>query len=304
MKGIKIGHCNTEHTGVTVIIADGGAVGGVDVRGGAPGTRETDLLASHNTVERINAVVLCGGSAFGLSAADGVMRYLHSQGAGFDTGAHKVPIVAGAVLYDLQPDKLRYPDSDMGFGAAECAVEDNQEWGSVGAGKGATVGKVLGPMGVSKGGIGFGTVKTANAEVSAVVAVNAFGHVYDMTTGSIIAGAKMPDGTMLDTEQFLLTQDILALKSAAMKGGVNTTIGTVVTNAVLTKPQANKLATVAHNGLAMSIKPVHTTLDGDTLFVMGTCEVNEDFDVLCMAAAEAVRRAVINAVTGEGKNQQ
>lgn len=294
MKGIKIGHCNNDFTGVTVVICEDGATGGVDCRGGAPGTRETDLLSSQNTVDKINAVALCGGSAFGLAAADGVMRYLAERKVGFAAGNVKVPIVPGAVIFDINGDDIIYPDSEMGYTAAKNAAEDNQEQGSVGAGKGATVGKLLGPAFAAKGGVGLATVKTAHAEVQAIIVVNAFGHIFDSETGKVIAGAKMPDGSFVETDKFMLQNDILAFMK---KFGANTTIGVVMTDAKLTKTQANKLASVAHNGLALSIKPVHTMLDGDTLFTMSTGKVEEEFNVLCVAAVEAVRKAVINAVT-------
>lgn len=291
MDNILIGHCHNEYTGVTAIICPKGAVGGVDVRGAAPGTRETDLLKSGNMVEKINAVVLCGGSAFGLEAADGVSKYLREQGWGFAAGMHKVPIVCAAVLYDLNSPELNYPDINMGYEAAKKAIVGNFESGQIGAGRGATVGKILGMSGADRGGLGVASISVGGAKITAIVAVNALGDVFDEKQGKIIRGAKDKDGNFIDTERLILNANL-----GQATAGTNTTIGVIVTDAELSKDKANRLATVAHNGLARSIRPVHTMLDGDTLFAMSCGNVKVDFNVLCVGAVEAVRQAVICAV--------
>lgn len=290
-KGIKIGHADNSVTGCTAIICEGGAVAGVDVRGGAPGTRETDLLRSDKAMEKINAVVLTGGSAYGLEASCGVMHYLREKGEGFAIGEKVVPIVSSAVLYDLNSPDYSYPDMAMGRLAAENAKSEGIEFGKVGAGTGATVGKIRGGEYASDGGIGAATVGTEQLFVTAVVAVNALGDVVDSRTGKIIAGAHDNAGGFLDTEGCVLSGNFARL----MYG--NTTIGCVMTNANLTKVQANKLASIAHNGLARTIRPVHTDHDGDTLFALSSGDAQCEFTMLEIMAVEAVARAVVNAVS-------
>ena len=291
MENVLIGHSNDDYTGVSVVIFPQGAVAGVDVRGSAPGTRETDLLRCGNAIQKVNAIMLAGGSAFGLDAAGGVMRFLHEKGWGFNTGKHIVPIVSSAILFDLNDGKLHFPDSEMGYVACKNAQSDTLTGGRIGAGKGASVGKVLGLFYSCWGGVGVASLKVGQATVSAIVAVNAFGDIYDCNNGRIIAGAKIGDGEFLDTAKYMMNNDLSMYTS-----GTNTTIGVVFTDAALTKEQANKLASVSHNGLAMSIRPVHTMLDGDTLFAASTGDVKTEFNSLCVGAAEAVRLAVINAV--------
>ncbi len=284
-----IGHesDSEKSTGVTVILAPDGAVGGVSVRGAAPGTRETDLMRPMNTVKKANAVVLCGGSAYGLEACCGVMDYLREIGKGYQAGAHIVPIVAGAVLFDLDYKKFAYPDKEMGYRAAKNATAGNSSSGSIGAGTGATIGKILGPDASSKGGLGISTITLANgAEVTAIIAVNAIGDVYN-EKGDMIAGVACPGKTSID---------LLLEGSTCDLEGQNTTIGCILTNATLDKEQTNKLADIAHDGLALSIKPVHTTFDGDTLFALASGEVECDFLPLSAACVEAVRKAVIQAI--------
>jgi L-aminopeptidase/D-esterase-like protein len=294
--GIEVGHAQDFHakTGCTVVISREGAVGGVDVRGSAPGTRETDLMRPMNLVERVHAVVLCGGSAFGLAAASGVMRYLEEQGIGFDTGVAKVPIVAGAVIFDLGYGDWRVrPDERMGYEACLNASTGDVPQGSVGAGTGATVGKILGMEGCMKGGVGTSSIRLPGGiVVGAIVVVNALGDVVEPGTGRILAGARDPKtGKFINTWKFILEGN--AIKDA--EAG-NTTIGVVATNAYLTKEQANKVAAMAHDGLALTIRPVHTMLDGDTLFALSTGEIECDVNVIGTAAAEAIARAVVNAV--------
>ncbi len=310
VSGLKLGHAQAPGrlTGCTVILAQNdpaGAVAAVDVRGAAPGTRETDLLSPENLVERVHAIVLTGGSAFGLAAADGVVAWLEEQGIGLDTGYGRVPIVPAAVLYDLpvvsagQNPKIR-PDAAMGYAACLDAqtsagrVDFSQ--GNIGAGAGATVGKLFGMARTMKGGLGEASVQVGPWIVSAVVACNAIGDVLDPSTGQIIAGARTSDGKRLgDTQAMLLRGERLS----RVLPGTNTTIGVLATNASLSKGQAKRLAMSGHDGLARAIRPAHTPYDGDTVFALATNEVQEapDFMLLNVMAAEAVARAIVNAVT-------
>lgn len=292
IKGFSIGHQTDEKngTGATVIIAENGAVGGVDVRGSAPGTRETDLLKGCKAVDKINAVCLCGGSAFGLEACDGVMQYLAEQGKGFFTGTHHVPIVCGAVIYDLDYKNFVYPQKADGYAACKNA-KNSPETGDVGAATGATVGKLFGMQNCDKSGVGYFETEVCGVKLAAVMIVNAFGDVIDiMQGGKVIAGAKK-DGKHVNTSQFILQNACTDLPK-----GTNTTIGCVMTDAKLTREQANKLASLAQNGLALAISPVHTMMDGDTMFVMASGEKEADLNVLFVAVTEVVRKAIISAV--------
>lgn len=282
-----MGHAsdNCLGTGVTVILAPEGAVAGVSVRGAAPGTRETDLLKPMNTVQKANAIVLSGGSAFGLESCSGVMQYLYEQGCGFLAGDFIVPIVAGAVLFDLSYKEFAFPDKKMGYEAAQNAAPLAECFGSVGAGTGATIGKILGPKWSSKGGLGCFTIHLGDAWLMAVTAVNAIGDVVD--NGVRVAGIKHEKTVM----QLLLDQT-----PARDLAGQNTTIGCVLTNVTLSKEEINKLADIAHDGLALAIQPVHTMSDGDTMFAMSSAEVSIDFLSLQAACVEAVRRSVISSV--------
>ena len=288
--GFKIGHYNDDYSGVTVILSKG-AVAGCDCRGGGPGTRETDLLRPEKAMQKINAVVLTGGSAYGLASTVGVMDYLKQNGIGYKVGNKIVPIVTGAVIYDLNQNEYHTPTAEYGFKACENAGK-TLEFGNIGVGKGATVGKIRGLKYASKSGVGAATVKVAGITVTAVVAVNALGDVVD-ENGKIIAGAKGKNGEFIDTEKCLADGEFLKLLL-----GTNTTIGCILTDAKLDKVGANKLASIAHNGLARTIRPVHTDYDGDTLFVMSSDKkpvVN--FAVLESAAVKATMQAVISAVT-------
>lgn len=290
-QGIKIGHADDGYTGVTCILTDK-AVGGVSVRGGAPGTRETDMLRADKSQGFVDAIVLSGGSAYGLEAACGVTEYLREKNIGFSVGDKVVPLVAQAILFDLNtPGEYHYPDKAMGRRAAENAKASGIEFGSVGAGKGATVGKILGPTAASKSGIGGATLAFGDVIVSAVVAVNALGDVYDHRTGKVLAGAKM-NGALIDTEGVLLSGAFAAM----MSPGTNTTIGCVITNAALDKTAVNKLAAASHDGLAMSIRPVHTDADGDTMFALACGDKKLDLSVLMALSAEATALAIENAV--------
>jgi L-aminopeptidase/D-esterase-like protein len=297
--GLKVGHFTlTERpTGCTVVLAERGATAGVDVRGSAPGTRETDLLNPINTVEQVQAIVLAGGSAFGLDAASGVVRYLDERGIGFDTGVAKVPIVPAAILFDLGvggKPQIR-PTADCGYRAAAAAGTGPIAEGNVGAGAGATVGKLAGPKRAMKSGIGTASITLPNGLiVAALVAVNAAGDVIDPTTNTVIAGARTEDGNgLIDVRRFIRTGQI-----ATLLRGQATTIGVVATNARLTKTQASKMAQMAHDGLARVIEPVHTPVDGDTIFALATGDLQGDADLLTVGSlgAQAISEAVLRAV--------
>jgi len=268
--GLLCGHFTDARrpTGCTVVIAPEGAVGGVDVRGAAPGTRETDLLSPLNSVDVVHAVMLAGGSAFGLDASAGAMRWLEERGIGLPVGPCKVPIVPTAVLFDLWVGDGRVrPHAQAGYAACDAAGDGPVAQGSVGAGAGALVGKLYGVQRAMKGGIGCASITVDGITVAALIAVNAIGDVIDPATGRPLAGARTADGRAL-----LGSTDAIArgeLPPALIAGGA-TTIGVIATDAVLTKAQANKLATMAHDGLARTIRPVHTMFDGDTAFALAT----------------------------------
>ena len=294
--GLKVGQAENPDakTGVTVVIAENGAVCGVDVRGAAPGTRETDLLDPVNAMEKVQAVVLSGGSAFGLEAASGVMDWLEEKNIGFDVGFTKVPIVPAAVLFDLgYGDTFTRPDKAMGRQACENASDSVLMEGDYGAGCGATVGKLRGMDFCSNSGIGSWCEATENGiKVAALIAVNAFGDVYE--NGTIIAGTKDNNGSFISTEE-----GVLQMASSLSFSGQNTTIGIIATNVKLTKAQAKKVAGMAHDGLARCIRPIHTTMDGDTLFCLSTEEIElpaAPVDVVGILAAKATEQAVIRAV--------
>jgi L-aminopeptidase/D-esterase-like protein len=302
IKGLEIGHFTHPQrlTGCTVILARQGATAAVDVRGAAPGTRETDLLEPSNTVDQVQAIVLSGGSAFGLDAASGVMRWLNERNIGFQTPFGCVPIVPAAVLFDLSvvragDDASIRPDAHAGYAACDAASAALPEQGNVGAGAGATVGKLFGLERSMKGGIGYASVTVGNWEVAALIACNAIGDVIDPATGTVLAGARTSDGKhLLDTQAALLQGTRLSQPIP----GTNTTIGAVLTNATLTKAQAKRLAMTAHDGLARTVRPAHTSLDGDTLFALatGTCNDAPDLLLLTAMSAEATARATLAAV--------
>lgn len=297
--GVKVGHY-TDHrrpTGCTVILVEEGAVAGVDVRGGAPGTRETDLLRPSHWVDTVHAVVLSGGSAFGLDAASGVMKYLEERGIGYQVGAVKVPIVPAAILFDLHLGDPRIrPTADSGYKACQAASAGAVAEGNVGAGAGATVGKLLGMKWAMKSGLGTASLALADGViVGALVAVNAIGDVRHPHTGQIIAGARAPDGKGFVNVIEKLKKGV---RLADLRAHEHTTIGVVATNIALTKAQATKVAEMAHDGLARTINPVHTMYDGDTLFALATgkSRVEVDLNVVGAMAAEVVAEAVIRAV--------
>jgi len=296
--GIKVGHYTNKEaaTGCTVILCETGAVAGVDVRGSAPGTRETDLLRPMNLVEKVQAILLSGGSAFGLNAAGGVMRYLEERGFGQETMAAKVPIVPAAVLFDLDigSSKIR-PGVEEGYKACLAATEKKLAEGCVGAGTGATVGKFLGINRATKSGLGTASRKICgDIIVAALVAVNALGDVIDHRTGKLLAGPRSQDN-----KGFLSTVELLTGSTSSHKQDPlpsNTTLGVVATNACLNKEQVNKLAQMAQDGLARTINPSHTMYDGDTIFALSLGDKMGDLTTLGTAAAEVVAEAIIRAV--------
>jgi L-aminopeptidase/D-esterase-like protein len=296
--GLEIGHFTDPRrpTGCTVVIARDGAVAGVDVRGAAPGTRETDLLAPTNLVERVHAIVLAGGSAWGLEAATGVVRWLEEQGVGMPVGPARLPIVPAAVLFDLLVgDSGVRPDAQAGYRACQAASRNPPAEGNVGAGAGAAVGKVFGIARAMKGGIGSASVTVDGVTVAALIACNALGDVIDPDTAQVIAGARTADGKrLIDTRRALLAGEA----PRPLIAGTNTTIGVIATDAVITKIQATRLAQMGHDGLARSINPVHTMSDGDTLFALGTGAAGKSLGMMTLGtmAAEVTARAVARAV--------
>ena len=307
IQGILVGHAqNLEAlTGCTVILCEDEAVGGVDQRGGAPGTRETDLLRPMHLVDNVHGIMLAGGSAFGLDAASGVMRYLEEKGVGFDTRVARVPIVPAAILFDLGVGRADIrPDAEMGYQACLNATTSPPAEGNVGAGTGATVGKILGMGQAMKSGIGTASMEIgAGVIVGAIVAVNAFGDVVDPTTNQIIAGARSTTigplrvgspGYFADTLEVMKTMIGRTILGLASRG--NTVIGVVATNARFNKEQANKIAQMAHNGLARCIRPAHTMHDGDIIFAIATGKHKADVNIVGAFAAEVVALAILRAV--------
>lgn len=303
--GIKVGHHTlTERpTGCTVVLVDGGgAVGGVSQRGGAPGTRETDLLDPANMVERVNAVALAGGSAYGLDAASGVLRYLDERKIGYNVGtAGVVPIVPSAILMDLWfggDPKVR-PTADCGYRAASAAAAGGVAEGNVGAGAGATVGKMRGRDFSMKGGLGTASIALPNGlVVGAIAAVNAAGDIIDPTTSRVVAGARSDDGKSLADVRTLIRSGMLS-KPSGLRAGGNTTIAVVATNARLTKAEASRMAIMADDGFARAINPSHTVGDGDTVFSLATGQLATPIDVNIVGAlaAETLAEAIVRAVS-------
>lgn len=311
--GLRVGHWTDRSagTGCTVILCPQGAVAGVDVRGGAPGTRELALLDPTCLVERVHAVLLAGGSAFGLAAADGVMRWLEEQGYGFDVGVGRVPIVPAAILFDLpigRPDVR--PDAVAGYTACQAADGGPVIEGSVGAGTGATIGKLLGIRYATKGGVGTAARSFERGLVVAALAVvNALGDVVDPASGRILAGARRPDGQGFADSTVLMTRslefsgpdDWARHTPEAPSPLTNTTLAVVATNAALTKAEAAKMAQMAHDGLARTIRPVHTMLDGDLVFALSLGSLQAEVGSLGVLAADVLSEAVLRAVhTAEG----
>jgi L-aminopeptidase/D-esterase-like protein len=301
--GVKVGHAQDEVglTGCTVVLLPPSAKGGVDVRGGAPGTRETDLLDPVNLVEEVHSFVLSGGSAFGIASTIGVVRYLEENGIGFDTGVARVPIVPAGVIFDLAVgDPRARPDADMGYRACRDASDDITRQGNLGAGMGATVGMMLGPVNCTKSGLGTAVFEGGGLKIFALVVVNAFGDIVD-EKGEVLAGARLPDGSFAGTESCI--ENILCAGSGTPPLS-NTTLGVIVTNARLSKTDTTWVAQRGHNGLARAISPCHTKLDGDLIFAAATGEVEASADMVGVVGsvimAQAVRNAALHAKSVSG----
>ncbi|KGF03305.1 P1 family peptidase [Anaerococcus lactolyticus] len=291
---IKVGHAQDLEggTGLTIIIPDSGNTAGVDVRGGAPGTRETDLLNPINQVSEVSSIILSGGSAYGLEAASHLMKILEKEGRGFNVGVGVVPIISQAVLFDLSyKDSKARPDAKMTEKAYNNARYEDKSQGIVGAGTGATVAKALGPDHLVKSGLGQASIKKGDLVVSAIVAVNAFGDIFDYHKALQLAG-PIVDGKMLRTVDMI---DKILGSFADIKPA-NTTIGAVATNATFTKTELTKIAGMAHDGYARSINPVHTLFDGDTIFSLATNKVQANINLVGTLAAEAMSMAIANAI--------
>jgi L-aminopeptidase/D-esterase-like protein len=312
VEGLKVGHWTAKQrpTGCTVVLCEKGAVAGVDVRGGAPGTRETDLLNPINTVQQIYGLVLSGGSAYGLDTASGVMRYLEEKGIGFGMGhsmgepktANRivVPIVPAAILFDLSVGedwKIR-PTAESGYQASQAASTGKVAEGNVGAGAGATIGKMFGGKFAMKGGLGTASlrVRSTGIVIAAMAAVNAVGDIYDQRTGQIVAGARTEDGKGFRNAIAQMRAGYLVVMP---EGGTNTTIGVVATNAKLNKDEATKVAQMAHDGYARAINPTHTPADGDTIFSIatGTSSVRVNQGTIGALAADVMAQAILRAAT-------
>jgi L-aminopeptidase/D-esterase-like protein len=303
--GIEVGNAQDDEalTGCTVVLTRKGAIAGVDVRGSAPGTRETDLLNPINLVQKVHAILLAGGSAFGLDAAGGVVRYLEEQKIGFNTGVAKVPIVPAAILFDLNiGSHSRRPDAEMGYQACRAASTQHPGEGNRGAGTGASVGKMFGPALAMKSGLGTASVKSGGLVVGALVAVNSFGDVVDPANGQIVAGLLSGRvgplrvggrGRFAETLEMMkkpLGRSLLALSTRA-----NTVIGVIASNARLSKVEATKVAQMAQDGVARTIRPAHTMLDGDTIFALSTGSRRANLNVVGSLAAEVMAEAILRA---------
>lgn len=293
--GIKVGNVEMTpaYTGCTVILLEEGAMCGVDIRGAAPGTRETDLLDPKNLVEKVYGICLAGGSAYGLDAASGVMQYLEEQGYGLNVGVGVVPIVPAAVLFDLLvgDPKVR-PTKEVGYLAAKNAKHGPFKIGNTGAGCGATVGKVAGHSRAMKGGLGSASRALPNGlVVGAIVAVNAVGEIREPSSGEVLAGVRNDEGQISEGLSWMINQEAISIFP-----GTNTTIGVVASNANLTKAQVNKVASMAHDGLARTIYPVHTMHDGDSIFALATEEIDASVDLVGAVTAEVLAEAVLNAI--------
>lgn len=307
VRGIEVGHAQNDNalTGCTVILCRKGAVAGVDVRGGAPGTRETDLLNPINLVQKVHAIVLAGGSAFGLDAATGVMKYLEENKIGFNTGVAKVPIVPSAILYDLNIGHADVrPDSIMGYDASASASSDAPTEGNVGVGTGASVGKMFGVSLATKSGVGTASMDIGGGViVGAMVAVNAWGDVVDPHTNEILAGLRSGKvGLLRVGKKEYFANTLTMMKSRVGRGllgfatRANTVIGVVATNAKLDKAQATKVAQMAQDGIARTIRPAHTMLDGDVIFALSTGSKKSDASMIGAFAAEVMASAIVRAV--------
>ena len=296
IEDLKIGHAQDKKgiTGCSAFLFEKGAVAGVDIRGGAPGSRETALLKPDKLVNKIHAIMLAGGSAFGLDAASGVVKYLEENNIGFETGPARVPIVSSSILYDLEIGRSEIrPDLDMGYEACLNASKNDFDSGNLGVGMGATIGKIAGPDQMMKGGLGSAAYQLDELKVGAVVAVNSLGDIINPETGKIIAGALTEDKkNFLDTEKYFYenyNQDNNIF-------GTNTSLGVVITNGKISKIEANKISSKAHNGYALTMSPAHTDFDGDTIFTAATNKVDADINTINLLAVKVIKEAVLNAI--------
>lgn len=294
VKGIKIGHADDQEagTGCTVVLTDGDFTIGAEIRGGAPGSREIALTDSRAAVDKANAVFLSGGSAYGLDAAGGVMKYLREKNIGFKTGGGIVPIVPASVIYDLEYKSNKYPDQKMAYQACINADSSAQKNKSIGAAAGSTCGKIRGMKNADKTGLGHAANKTGNLIVSALAVVNAFGDIKNPESGRIIAGAKNKNGDFINTEKEIINQAEINLGFLRE----NTSLIVLATNAVLNKAEANRVSMMAHSGLSRSIYPVHTLLDGDSVFTLSSNEIKADINQIGIIAADTVKKAVLSSV--------
>jgi L-aminopeptidase/D-esterase-like protein len=310
IKGILVGQTENSKalTGCSVVICEKGAVGGISQRGGAPGTRETDLLRPMHLVQKVHGILLAGGSAYGLNAAAGVMQYLEEKKIGFNTGTNVVPIVPSAILYDLDVgDANIRPDKEMGYKACLNASTKPPNQGNYGAGTGATVGKILGIGQAMKSGIGTASLKLSNGVViGALVAVNAFGDI--IKDNEIIAGVRTlkkgpikigQDGIFANTLSVM--QSFAGRKILSFASKQNTVIGVVATNAILSKEETNYFAASASNGIAVSIRPAFTMFDGDTIFGISTGQIKSDINILSAVAPQVISEAIVSAITSAGE---
>ncbi|OON95729.1 MAG: peptidase [Epulopiscium sp. Nele67-Bin005] len=290
----KIGHAQDVEgaTGCTVFLPDECAVAGVDIRGGGPASREAHLLDSQMAATGIHAILLSGGSAFGLDAAGGVMQFLEERNIGFDVGVTKVPLVCQSSLFDLMVGDMKArPNKEMAYEACQNASYNENEQGNIGAGTGCTVGKVLGPKYAMKCGLGTYATQLGDIKVGALVAVNALGDIYNPETGKQVAGLLTPNKTSLRSSESVLYEQT---QPNLFTG--NTTLGIVVTNCKFSKSEMNKIASMAHNGYARAISPVHTTADGDSIYAVSTGEVESDVNVIGTLASRVIEKAILSAV--------
>ncbi|HPW67022.1 MAG TPA: P1 family peptidase [Salinivirgaceae bacterium] len=294
LNAFRIGHYTDlkNGTGCTVVLCDDGATGGVSVMGSAPATRETDLLKTEKTVDKINAIVLSGGSAFGLEANCGVMQYLQEKRIGYNAGRYRVPIVCGASLYDLEYKNFAFPDKEAGYKACVDAKVENFKKGEIGAATGATISKVLGMETAKKTGLGIQTYRFNQLEIAVIMAVNALGDI--VKDGKIIAGMQDLDGNFISAKKIMSTGGIKPSNS-------NTTIGVILTNAILSKKEANILAKLSHDGFAKALSPSHTMFDGDAMFVMASNEVKIDINVLSSIIPDLTEQSIHSSVIDVNK---
>lgn len=295
VEGIKVGHADDQQsgTGCTVVLAEGKFTIGTEIRGGAPGSREIALTDSRAAVEKANAVFLSGGSAYGLDAAGGVMNYLREKEIGFQTGGGVVPIVPAAVIYDLEYKSNQYPDQNMAYQACINADSSAQKNINIGAAAGSTCGKIMGMKNATKTSLGHAAHKSGDLIVSALAIVNAFGDLKNPENGEIIAGAKGENDEFIDTEQTIIAEKGIDLGFMRK----NTTLVVIATNAILNKAEANRVSMMAHSGLSRCIYPVHTLLDGDSIFTLASSQIKADINQIGIIAADIVKKAILNTVS-------